>query len=337
MKKKLLSLALLSAFAGAASAQSNVTVYGLIDTSVIREDSGAPAGATIRMDSGWQYGSRLGFKGTEDLGGGLAANFNLEIGFNSDTGALLSPGVIFDRQAWVGLKGRSGSVRLGRMWSPYYLALLNLDPFADGTVGNATALMSAGGLRISNAIDYETPNFGGFSGEIAYGLGEVAGSTSANRVLNLRGDYENGPFAMSVAHYNRNNSVAAGGSNKSTLVIGAYDFKVARVHLGYDWNKGDTNAGGTVADNRDLVVGVRVPVGTGTAIASYIRKTDKLIANADARRYAIGYIHPLSKRTELYTAYARTSNDSAGRSNLDASAPSGASDSAIQAGIVHRF
>ena len=120
MKKTLLALAVLGASAGVASAQqSNVTVYGIVDAGVQYKNDGNPAGKTLSLESGQQNGSRLGFKGTEDLGGGLSAIFTLENGFNVDTGTLgqSTPTTqrLFGRQAWVGLSSNSfGSVKLGR-------------------------------------------------------------------------------------------------------------------------------------------------------------------------------------------------------------------------------
>lgn len=328
---------MLGIFATAASAQTNVSIYGILDLGITRDDNGAPGGASMRLDSGNLYGSRIGFKGTEDLGGGLFVNFNLENGFAADTGTLASANTLFNRQAWVGLKGNFGSVRLGRMWDPYYTALFNtVDPFGDGLVGGASRLMGGGGFRMSNAINYQTPALGGFYGDVGYGLGEAAGNTSENRLWTLKAGYTAGPVDVVLAHYNQNKSAATGGATKNTLIGASYDFKVVKLRVGYDWLKGDTTAA-TVLDQRDLLIGVNVPLGTGTLLASYIRKSDKLGANADARQAAVGYTYPLSKRTLLYTAYSHTSNDSSARYNLHASAPSGESDSAIQVGINHSF
>jgi predicted porin len=112
MKKALLALAVLAAFAGTASAQTNVTMYGVLDMALQHENDGV--NSTTALDSGIQSGSRLGFKGTEDLGGGLKANFDLEAGVNADTGTSSQGGILFGRQAWVGLSGGFGSLRLGR-------------------------------------------------------------------------------------------------------------------------------------------------------------------------------------------------------------------------------
>ena len=119
MKKSLVALAVLSAFAGIASAQTSVTVYGIVDAGVTREDSGLRT--FNRLDSGNQSTSRLGFKGTEDLGGGLSAQFLLEQGFSLDNGAVQdSARTAFNRQAYIGLTGNFGQVRLGRQKTVMY-------------------------------------------------------------------------------------------------------------------------------------------------------------------------------------------------------------------------
>src|SRR5690606_10200795 len=114
MKKSLLALAVLGTFSGAALAQSSVTIYGVADAGIAYTDNGNPAGEQWSVESGQQSGSRLGFKGTEDLGGGLSAIFTLESGFNLDNGTSAQGGRLFGRQAWVGLNGGFGTVKLGR-------------------------------------------------------------------------------------------------------------------------------------------------------------------------------------------------------------------------------
>ena len=116
MKKTLLALAVLGTFAGVASAQSSVTIYGIVDASIVSMDNGATTnGRTTRMDSGRDSASRIGFKGVEDLGNGLKATFLLESGFAADTGALASANSLFNRLSYVGLESNSwGGLRLGR-------------------------------------------------------------------------------------------------------------------------------------------------------------------------------------------------------------------------------
>src|ERR1700688_4160657 len=129
MKKTLLALAVLGASAGVASAQqSNVTIYGIVDAGVAYKNDGNPAGNTLSLESGQQNSSRLGFKGTEDLGGGLSAIFTLENGFNVDNGTLGNTSRLFGRQAWVSLNGGFGSAKLGRQEAALYYALSEADP-----------------------------------------------------------------------------------------------------------------------------------------------------------------------------------------------------------------
>src|SRR6478735_3149745 len=99
MKKSLFALAVLGSFAGATFAQTNIVIYGVVDANITYENNGGPAGSVVRLDSGGQSGSRLGFRGTEDLGGGLSASFMLENGYNVDNGTLGQGGLLFGRQA----------------------------------------------------------------------------------------------------------------------------------------------------------------------------------------------------------------------------------------------
>jgi len=134
MKKSLLALAILSSFTGVAMAQSSVTIYGVVDTGLVWENAGS--GKSFRIDSGNQSGSRVGFKGTEDLGGGLKANFVLEAGFQNDTGAQATAGVLFNRQSYVSLAGDFGEVKMGRIQTMVYSNAAVFDPFGDTLAGD---------------------------------------------------------------------------------------------------------------------------------------------------------------------------------------------------------
>ena len=162
MKKSLLALAVLGAFAGAASAQSSVTVYGIVDASISSIDSGAER--TLGMDSGNNSASRIGFKGVEDLGNGLKGEFVLENGFDVSTGesANDNAGKAFSRLAYVGLNGGFGTVRMGRQNSPMKTALDVIDPFKNAGMAGAIDYMVDGQTpeRVSNQLTYISPNFG---------------------------------------------------------------------------------------------------------------------------------------------------------------------------------
>lgn len=337
MKKSFAAFAVLGACAQAACAQSSLTLYGLFDIGISRENNGAAAGSMTRIDSGIQCGSRLGFKGSEDLGGGLGASFMLENGFNGDTGTMAQGGRLFGRLAWLGLNGGLGSVKVGRQNTPLFATLVNIDPFATGLAGDISRLFSNGGQQMSNTVNYSTPALGGLSAQFAYGFGEVAGDTAALRQMGFASQYAAGALSASIAYHNASNATGIGGSTRTTLLASTYNFGPVTAHLGYAINKGDTTAGGTVLDTRDMMIGVSVPAGAGTLMASYIRKSDKMLANADASQAGLGYSYALSKRTNLYTSYSRTTNDSGARYNIDPTAVAGARGTWINAGVQHNF
>lgn len=337
MKKSLLALAVLASIAGAASAQSSVTIYGLVDAGIARETGGA-AGSVTKVATGTQSGNRLGFKGTEDLGNGLKANFQIESGYNLDDGTSRQ-GALFGRQAWVGLSGSFGAVALGRQYDPIFVALDSIDPFGTGLQGATTNLFSAGNVRTNNAVTYSTPSMNGLSVNLLYGAGERAGDSKLGRTLGASVAYENGPIAVTAAYDKITSAVISSNSQKIALIGGTYNFGVVKAHLGYESDKTD---GG--ANLRDLLVGVSVPVGAGTILGSYIKETDKgPLDNLGAKQYAIGYLYSLSKRTNVYTSYARVSNDSAAR-NFVGDASSGGSaplaghkSTGFSVGLRHKF
>lgn len=177
----------------AATAQSNLTIYGVADAGIVSERGGA-AGNITKVSSGVASASRLGFRGSEDLGGGVSALFVLEAGISIDTGALASSSQAFNRQSFVGLKSReSGSLTIGRQYTLTYNALGQVgDPFGSGMSGSAKNLFPVAGanLRANNSIIYATPVKNGFSAEVLYSLGEVSGASSgAGRQYNVGLNY----------------------------------------------------------------------------------------------------------------------------------------------------
>lgn len=339
MKKSLLALALMGAFSGAALAQSSVTVYGIVDMGVVRDDNGAAANSTkYSLDSGNQSGSRLGFKGTEDLGAGLKANFVLEMGLKADTGA--SDGTTFGRQAFVGLSGDFGAVNFGRQKSLTYVASESIDPFAVGLAGNMNRLFGTV-TRVDNAAIYTTPNMSGFSAAALYGFGETAGDNTKSSVRSLAGTYNAGPVFASVVYEKAYDAVttapyvlAAGTRLEKTLVGGSYDFGVAKAHAAFEQLKAVNGAAEGKANI--YMVGVTVPVGAGAFLADYTKLTNKtaLVTDANSQQYALGYTYNLSKRTNLYTSYSYTKNDKFAFVNVK---DAGASDKLFNAGIRHSF
>lgn len=319
---------LLGVFSAAASAQTSVTIYGIVDTGLVSE-SGGPKGSAIKLESGVSTSSRLGFRGSEDLGSGLSAIFTLEMGFLADTGALDNTGnVLFNRQSFVGLKGPVGAITMGRQYTPIYSTLLIADPLGNNYGGASGQLMSGekAGTRMNNTVMYASPDLNGFNAQAAYGFGEVPGDNEKSRQIGFAAGYAKGPATIKVA-YNRTNNATATDSAKNTLVVGRYDFGMVAASLGYGINKGLGKI-----DSRDLLLGVSVPFGAHTVMATYIRKDDKSAANTlDVHQVAAAYNYALSNRTSLYAAYAKLSNTHFTTTKF------GTGDKELDIGIRHTF
>ena len=357
MKNKIIVSALLAAAAQLASAQSNpgnLTIYGMIDMAVVRE-SGGVAGPVSKITSGTTGGSRLGFKGTEDLGNGLKALFLLENGFQGDTGAMGQGGLLFGRQAYVGLQGGFGTVLVGRQYTPHYLVQVFADPFGSGWVGDSKNLLGTTGnsfSRMDNTVKYISPAVGGFSAELAAAPGEVSGDSTSGRQLGGSLAWASGPLQLRVGYHNRNNDTATlhGTDNaRNTVLAAVYDFGVVKLHGLYDWNRGlnssvlrsTTQFFGRPAlastDSRDALVGVTVPFGVHALLASYIRKDDRTAFNQDASQVALGYRYTLSKRTDLNVAVAKIDNRNGASYTVGSAIESGTGDRSFMAGIRHAF
>ena len=350
MKKSLLSLLVAGAFgamAATASAQTNLTIYGVVDAGIAYEKNVSVADDLWRLESGMQSGSRLGFRGTEDLGGGLTGSFTLENGFNTDTGTLGQGGRIFGRQAWLGLNGGFGSVKLGRQQTPLYYALLAVDPFGINLAGNAQRMFGSGlyvadpFLRTDNTINYTTPNIAGFTGTASYGFGEVAGDRSTARQVAAGASYVNGPINVQFAYHDANTAtlpaaqafLGTGTADLRTFFIGGtFDFRVAKAHVAFADT--DVEQAATSVDNRSWLVGASAPIGTGTVLASFIRNDVRSIAAGESDQLALGYIQPLSKRTNIYTSISYTENDPGVRVNAVAN---GANGRQFNVGVRHQF
>lgn len=211
MKKSLLALAALGAFAGAAHAQSSVTLYGVIDAGVDYVSSAkteTASGKQVALTSGVMQGSRWGVRGTENLGGGLKAIFTLENGFELNNGRLGQGGSEFGRQAFVGLSGDFGTVTVGRQYD-------SIADFVSGfAAGSQWGTYAAhpgdidnfnNSARINNSIKYTSPNNGGFTYSALYSLGGFAGEFQKNRVWSVGAGYANGPLALGAAYLNAMN------------------------------------------------------------------------------------------------------------------------------------
>lgn len=357
VKKLTLAALLIGAFSASAYAQSNVTVYGLVDVGLVRESGGA-AGSVTKVTSGIGGQSRLGFRGVEDLGNGMSAVFAMENGFKADDGTMdNAAGALFNRLAYVGLKSKdAGSLTIGRQYTMLYNALSQVaDPFGAGYAGSAKNLFPTAGAntRASNAIVYASPSFSGFSVEGLYSLGEQAGSNTAGRQFGLGLNFAQEGLNVRLVHNNRNLDTVGKPSVdtvKNTLLAANYDFKVVKAYFGWEVNKGAGSSTVPVAnayafkvapkastDSNNLLLGVNVPVGPGNVVASYSRMNDKTVNNQDANQIGVGYLVPLSKRTTTYVAYARIKNKNGAGYTVGNNNEAGSGDSAFNLGIRHAF
>ncbi len=361
MLKHVCVAAVMAAATGAVCAQSNVAIYGIVDAAYVSERGGA-AGTVNKITSGASAASRIGFRGTEDLSGGLTALFTLENGFRVDTGEVDAAGTIFNRQAFVGLRSSSaGTLTLGRQYTPWHQALTQIgDPFATGTAGTSKNLFPDYGanIRSSNTIMYTAPAWEGFTGELAYSPGEQAGSNDAGRQFGGSIGYSQGPLAVRLAYNNRNTDIApAPGVTPisrtiatNTLLVASYDFQLAKAHFAWSRDRGFAssllgntgNPYGGVAptastDANDYLIGVTAPFGPGTFLASVMYKNDKTAFNQDARAWGIGYVYPLSKRTNLYTAYGSIDNRNGAGYTVANNTEVGSGDRAFNLGVRHSF
>ena len=336
--KKLSALALLAAVSASASAQSSLTVFGVLDANVGVIKNGA-AGSVRYLGASGNESSRLGLRGIEDLGGGLRAGFWLEGELFPDTGNL--KGMDWTRRSSVSLISETlGELRLGRDYVPNYWTRADFDPFGQNGVGsqgnllvlnqpiqvsnqtsafpgavNATPLGSGASTykRSSNAVGYILPaNLGGVYGQAMVAPGE--GSTGLGRYVSARLGYKSGPVNV-AGSYGKTTLTSLGSNDLKELDAGAsYDFGVVKLMGQYDKYSYDKTAGTTAL--QDLMIGAIVPLRGGTVKASYNKASIRGLptgvsglGTGSARMLALGYVYDLSRRTALYTTAARISND----------------------------
>ncbi len=304
MKKSLIALAVLAA-AGAASAQSSVTLYGRVDAGLVSvKDQITPANggkSTTKLDSNVLNNSLWGLKGTEDLGNGLKANFVLESGMSMDTGAQADTTRLFNRKATVGLSGDFGTVELGRNYTAYDSLRSATNNTADTNMAVTGDVWKAGGdynLRTDNSVRFDSNNYGGFSGSVAYAFGEnKATGKDSTDTLSLHVKYANGPVLVGYAHQTEKQAV--GSDTKYNLFAGSYDFGVAKLNAGY-------NKASRAGDNKDTEyqVGVSAPFGATTVYFGYASAKNE-IAGVEVKRtgFDLAATYALSKRTTAYAGY----------------------------------
>jgi len=352
MKKSALALAVLAALSlNNASAQTNVQVYGLIDAGVeVVNHANAAGDSVVRVISGGKNTSRWGFRGSEDLGGGLKAVFNLEGGILMDTGA--ADGALFKRQAYVGLDGKFGRVVIGRSFTTVYDFVIKYDPmgfapnYSWATSGAATGPSKYGmTTAFDNLVKY-SGQAGDFSYGASIGLGEQPSSTADARKYAVATSWSHAGLGLMAAFEQVNGTlVATTGRRDENRVfhIGASyqsgDWRYIAAMRGYELEQG--RAG--VADLRGDTywAGVTRTLGKVTLTgAAYHLNVKNTAANLDAdpTMLVARGMYALSKRTDLYLAGAHVKGKNGqlvGLSRDDAGF--GTSQSGVTAGIQHRF
>lgn len=366
MKKSLIALAVLAA-SGAAMAQSSVTVFGVVDEAVTYVNGGTNWNG---INSGGNATSRIGFRGVEDLGGGLKANFWLEAGLLADQGTgntTGSSGLDFQRRSTVGLEGAFGEVRLGRDLTEAYKATSRYDVFgqvglgvsrlwANNTLGgaytdsngvahnNSVALTSQ---RVSNMVTYVSPNISGFKAAVNYGFGEVQGENRDSRYVGAGLTYDNGPLSLGLSGERSNRGANSNTTRDVTAwaLGGSYDLGVVKLSAAYRDSKAKVVAGDK-DKAKGYYFGLSAPVGAAGEVKASYNRYEGQRAGADkykADQFALGYVHNLSKRTALYGTYAYVKNKDDGALGVNLNGTNGGtlkdngSQHGLQVGIRHAF
>jgi predicted porin len=345
MKKSLLALVVLSAFAGTASAQSNVTLYGLADVGIGMADTDEPGSSnTVNVFSGVQSSSRFGVRGSEDLGGGLKAMFNIEAGVDFDIGSASSQ--FWGRRAVVGLAGSFGEVRLGRDFTPGYLAAGTTDVMDLGLFGNWLDFSDNGGItkRASNGL-YYTGTFGGLTLRAMYATGEADGANApkgAGDVYGLSGVYASGPLTLQAYFQTGEFDNGTGATdNVDEAGIGAqYRFGAFRAALNYGMAETDLPGGGV--NHEAIGLGLGLKLGEGEVLFNYVQQEVDLAGDPETKSFGIAYVHPLSKRTNLYASYGQLKNEGGADFSLRSAGfgvggTANADPQAFAVGVRHRF
>lgn len=315
----LIAAAVLCTLGTSAYAQSSVTAFGFIEAQVGRETQAAPG--TKMFDMG---GSRIGFKGTEDLGGGNSAEFYLEHRFDPTDGTSSGGATFWKGGSFVGLNSSTlGSVKLGRWWSQAFLkSQYAADPFGMGTLGEGSYPTVGCGPQflggclgtfwMNNSVSYEN-SVGGFSfGAQVSANTPVAGG---KRPANVGVSYAGGPLYVGVGYESASN----GGDDNWGSVAVNYDLGAVKLYGGY--GSGQNTA---KLSRKNAIVGFSAPVGAGSVIGSYTTQDQNSVKVES--KIALGYKYNLSKRTNVFAVVAE-----------DSKAPAGTNKTGYALGMFHSF
>lgn len=334
MKKSLLALAALGAFAGTAQAQSSVTLYGVVDanieyvsnmSSTLPGTPGFPSRGENKfgVTSGGLSGSRWGLRGVEDLGGGMKALFVLENGFGVDDGRLQQGGRLFGRQAYLGLESNQvGRITFGRQYTTMFDAFANFSPTGYATQYEPIVAQLGLNFRSDNTVKY-TGKFGGVTaiahwsfGNGVAGGGEVPGQFRRDTGYGAALAYAAGPFGATVAYDQYNPTIPATGGDTGTFrKIGAaasYAFGPAKLMAGYRWGQNKSNTDATILRDDYYWAGAnyQATAALGLTLAYYYADVKNLAGTNIKNPWQVSFVadYNLSKRTDIYLTTAYTKN-----------------------------
>lgn len=342
MKKSLIAVAVLGAFAGAASAQSSVTVYGLIDTYL---EAGKNGNASVtKLSAGGLNGPRWGLRGSEDLGGGLKAVFVLESGFASDTGFSAQGGRLFGRQGYAGLAGGFGELLVGRQYAPifYTQADSDIDGYTTFSIPAMLGTYDGNTLRQDNMIKYNTPNLSGFTASLSFTPGEnpstAAGGSSAQRKFGANAKFAVGPVTLVAGYHDDKANQTSVNSIKAYAFGGKYSAGPLAVAANYFQHKTD-NVSGADPKLKGWSLGPSYQMGAVKLLAQYGQvKNDA--TNGKEKAWELGGEYAFSKRTDTYVRFAQVKDDG-GATTANwyglGDVPTNDKNRTIAIGLRHRF
>lgn len=336
MKLNYLAAAILAVTSLHASAQTNVQVYGVMDAAIAIEDTGAAGeGHRTTIQSGSQSSSRLGFRATEDLGNGMKALFNIESGVSLDTGA--SDSALWGRRAVVGLSGGFGSVTLGREYSPLAAVAAASDIMGQGMYGSNLAAFGSNRLtrRLSNSINYKSNAWNGLNLNAAYSTGEKSQDPSGD-LMGLSLEYRLGALYLG-AGLQRTERLASGDDQE--IGIGA-GYTIGAFEIKGNYLKAEPEAGNAYTNTN-----LGVAYTTGPSKVLFNVQQQKLANGARGNTLSLAYTYALSKRTNIYSTYARLANNDRAAFGINASSTNvtppasalGADPSVLTVGMRHSF
>jgi predicted porin len=344
MKSTKIAFAVLAAVAATgAAAQSSVTIYGRVNTTL---ESRKVTGQD-RTTGMFNNASRWGIRGSEDLGGGTSALFQLESGFNSDDGRLTNNGGqganpgIFNREAFAGLTGGWGTLRAGRITSPVYFATADYISMHNHDTGISSDFLfgfGATGGNNNNSVTYKTPSFGGADVEVAYSFnanGNENPGSANERNAQVAFNYVGGPLHLGAGIAQMDNKQVTPTSKNQTAVIRAL-YEIGAITVGAYYERSKLDVGGTRRSRNNLRLSGMFTAGASEFHANYGLADDfSGLSNSGADQFTLGYNYNLSKRTKVYAFYTQVDDDS--NSSFYVGGNPGDKLSSVAAGVRHNF